>query len=598
MVTTRPFVTIRPTSQSLVWDRGGIPPSPSFVIECGSRPKRLDIEVEMGPDPLDLMFNSCRGIPGLVPPADGMRTEGGGTVTYEVPSCVWEKLAGSPRVFYRAIGRSSSGKKICSLPESFSHELPFLHGLPSFPFYSPSCGIPDLPGLQVLGNEIIRQGGTSPFILRGVTISGLNHARYFHASRGSVGGEGLAWRRSGRWRDAAHITPELMDRLKGMGVNLIRLPLNQDWVLMGYHEPELPEFAQSQMEDYIRYLEDLDEIIAWASERGIYVLLALHTLRLFTPRTRMSKSDSFTANDSLERRIRYEAGKQPYNGQLPDHRSWLFWSVLAQRYRECSAVMFDLFNEPHEVRSRHNDSAEYRGIQPSFPVLRATVGGSDYESWWRAEWKTWAEGLEGIVHRINERVPVFISGFGGPCWSSSLEDMQIRTFEKNHNIVYAVHWYWNPALGTETWRRYLGMDTLERKDGKSTGLARRHPVFVKEWGVETPEAVTQESAHDPLSKAYGEHWRGRTMPDYPALIRWAEELTFFFVECTHRKGNEMGSGLAGFAAWSTGDKPRIFERDGGFTGDYRKGFPLTDFGRIVERALLEGIAADSSEGTP
>lgn len=596
MATRRHYVTIRPTSQSLVWNAGGDPPPPSFIIEAGPGAKRLDIEVALGSDPSDLFFNSRRGIPGVVPPVEGSSVEGGGSVTYQVPPRIWQMFLNSPRIFYRAVGRSSSGKMICSFQESWTSELPFLHGRPSAQFYLPSRKVPDLPRLRVTGNEITREGSASPFMLRGVNISGLNHARYFHADVEQGQGEILELRRSGRWLNAAYITPELMDRLKEMHVNLIRVPLNQDWVLMGYHEEELPEYAQLRIEEYIRYLEDIDQIVQWAAERGIYVLLALHTLRLYTPRTRVSKRDSFRVSDTLQRRMWFEARKQPYNGHLPDHRSWLFWSVLALRYRECSAVMFDLCNEPHEVRPWYNDSAEYRGALPSFSAKRATMAKGDSLSWWIAEWMRWAERLEEVVHRINKNALVFISGFGGPCWSSSLEDMQIHPFEHNPNIVYAVHWYWNPALGPETWRRYLGMDTMEGKDGETISLAQRHPVFVKEWGVETPEAITQESAFVPLSRAYIEHWRGRTMPEYGTLIDWAEKLMAFFAECTARNGDAQNSGFAGFAAWSTGDKPRIFEREGIYAGPYKKGFPATDYGRIVEKVLQKSTAAEKPGG--
>lgn len=596
MAPPRPFVTIRPTARSLLRDSEGTPPSPSFIIEAGPRLGQLDVDVEIGSDPSSLYFNSSRGIPGLVPPIDGLRVEGGGSVTYRVPQPIWEVLVRNPRIFYRASGRTPSGRSIISFPETAAQDLPFLHGLASGQFYRPACRIADLPRLRAVGNVIAREGSEAAYMLRGVNVSGLNHARYFHADLKAGQEEGLASRRAGRWRDAAYITPELMDRLKVMGVNLIRLPLNQDWVLMGYHERELPEFAQTQSENYIRYLEDLDQIIAWASERGMYILLALHTLRLFTPRTKIPESDYFMADASVERRMKCEAWKQPYNGHLPDHRSWLFWSVLARRYRECSAVMFDLCNEPHEVRSWYDDSAEYRGVLPSFSAMRTAMGDGRYLSWWRAEWKMWAERLEEVVHRVNQHVLVFISGFGGPCWSSSLEDMEIHPLDGNPNVVYAVHWYWNPALGPETWRRHLGMLMKKGKHGGVSALAQRHPVFVKEWGVETPEATLQESALRQASGAYIAHWRGRTMPAYDALIDWAEKLSEFFVVCMDQRDGGVHSGFAGFAAWSTGDKPRIFEREGVSAGPYSRGFPLTDFGRIVEKVLGGSATAQAPGG--
>ncbi|HBD10007.1 MAG TPA: hypothetical protein DCZ69_17285, partial [Syntrophobacteraceae bacterium] len=53
--------------------------------------------------------------------------------------------------------------------------------------------------------------------------------------------------------------------------------------------------------------------------------------------------------------------------------------------------------------------------------------------------------------------------------------------------------------------------------------------------------------------------------------------------------------FAGFAAWSTGDKLRIFKREGISSGQYEPGFPLTDYGRIVQKLMVQFEQLDKSK---
>jgi hypothetical protein len=559
------FLTIRPTRQSFVWNREGDPPAPGFILEWGSSVRPAALELELGPEPADFGSRSTDRCT-IPPPPDGA-----GGVVWQMPPEVWRRLVGNERVYYRAMVRTARGREIHSLRRHPVGEMPFLHGRSSARFYSPCCAFSAMPRVQVAGSAVVREGSDRRFLLRGVNVSGLNHARYFHGP-------------TNRWRDAAQITPELLDRLKGMQVNLIRLPLNQDWLLMGYHEPELPEYHQWRIEDTIRYLEDIDQIIAWAAERCMYVMLALHTLRLFRPPGDASARACDDIEDPLRKRMCAESCKQPYNAHLPDDRSWLFWSVLAQRYRECPNVMFDICNEPHEVRRRGEDRFEYRGVSPPISRLKAAFRFAAHRTWWASEWNKKARELEALIHVLNPGAVVFVSGFGGPVWASSLELMDDVGFSENPNVIFAVHWYWNNGLGRDEWGRHLGIDR-----------GFRHPVFVKEWGVETPEAVTQEQATRDLSVRYKEHWRGRSMPTYETLRIWGEALVTFFADLAEHNGEPHGGDFAGFAAWSTGDKPRIFEREGVDSGPYRPGFPLTDYGRMVQEALARLAEAEGGE---
>jgi hypothetical protein len=551
------YVTIRPTARSLVRGKESAPPNPVFVLEWNQQYRPGRISVDLAAEPGAFLTRSTEHFEIQIPDSKSQPVE------WEVPADAWRRLANSSRVYYRATAWLDSRRTITSTENELLDELPFLHGLPSDGFYIKTTFPTNLPQLHVEGATLLRADTPSPFILRGVNVSGLNHARYFHAP-------------SGRWCDAADITPALLDRLRDMQVNVIRLPLNQDWLLMGYHEPELPEYHQTQVKECLSYLEDIDKIVAWAAEREMYVILSLHTFRLSAPAAGFRGSEFRGEGDSLEARMNVESMKQPYNAHLPDDRSWLFWSVLVHRYRGCTAVLFDLCNEPHEVQKWYGDSHEYRGKLPPASIERSRTDGREYRAWWLAQWKAWASALEELVHTLNPEALVFISGFGGPNWSSSLEEMDYRSPTGNPNVILAVHWYWSNSLGPGDWRRHLGL-----------GHQPVHPVFVAEWGVETPGAIANEAGDGAPGQDYLMHWGRRPVPAYATLTSWGEALADFFIDLTARGAHARDSGFAGFAAWSTGDKPRIFKREKVHSGPYEAGFPLTDYGRIVQKLLAK-----------
>jgi hypothetical protein len=584
-------LTIRPTTEMLVSSDGTEFPTPVFVVGTGlkTRPVKIEIEITPGEDSgaasATWWFDT------------GLWLGKGESAEWHMPASAWGQLTVYPRLFYRAVGKSRSGDIVCSSGTTASGDLPFLHGRPSASFYRSAIPILPLPSLRVVGNMLFTEDGTSRVLLRGVNVSGLNHARYFYGSDGTCSEREIQICRSRRWREAACVTPGLFDRLKTMEVNIVRIPLNQDWALMGYHQAELPEFKQSALSDYIRYLEDVDQIIAWAAERGMYVMLSLHTLRLSAPQASEVDEGTAPGTGGFQRRLQIDASRQPYNAHMPDQRSWLFWSVLAHRYRNCPAVLFDLCNEPHEVHPLYWDGAEYRGALPPKYSRMVPSHRRQHRDWWVAEWHRWAESLEELVHRINPDALVFISGFGGPCWSSSLEQMNIRTYHDNRNVVLAVHWYWSGALGPETWRRFLGLERPLRYPQESSGASGGFPLFVKEWGLETPQSITGESALDPPSVEYRNHWSSRRMPEYSAMIHWGKTLSEFFTTLADTGPQGTSSGLVGFTAWSTGDKPRIFERERVYSGPYKEGFPLTDYGWIVEEAITRLAGLEKGEGT-
>ena len=66
------------------------------------------------------------------------------------------------------------------------------------------------------------------------------------------------------------------------------------------------------------YLRRIDQVIAWAAELGAYTLLDLQWL-------------------------------VDHIAPLPDQQSPRLWRTLADRYHANPAVLYDLYNEPHDV---------------------------------------------------------------------------------------------------------------------------------------------------------------------------------------------------------------------------------------------------------
>jgi endoglucanase len=234
-----------------------------------------------------------------------------------------------------------------------------------------------------------------------------SHASEAHVFRG-LARPSLEWSPSGD-----HLSERDFRLMASWGANVVRLPLNQAFWL-----EDSPQFAAG-------YAELLDDAVSWAKAAGLDVILDLHW------------SDAGTVGGCTA----------PPNcqQQMPDERSITFWSALATRYRGDGRVLFELYNEPHDVswqvwKSGGLTSAGFRaaGMQQLYDAVRAAgadnlvlIGGLD-----------WAYDLSGVVaHRID-----------------------------GYNIVYATHPYNTPNRQPAAWDKSWGF------------LAATDPVMVTEFG--------------------------------------------------------------------------------------------------------------------
>ncbi|ELZ29281.1 carbohydrate-binding protein [Halosimplex carlsbadense 2-9-1] len=143
--------------------------------------------------------------------------------------------------------------------------------------------------------------------------------------------------------------------------------------------------------------EYLDEAVALAAERGVYLLIDYHATERYD-------------TDAIDDRLR------------------TFWRTVAPRYADESHVLYELFNEPTEP----------------------ATGGIE-------AWRTWTEYAEPWVRFVRERAPETPVVVGSPRWSSLTAYAAEEPFADD-NVVYSAHVY--PSWEPETWEATFGDPAL------------------------------------------------------------------------------------------------------------------------------------------
>ncbi len=226
--------------------------------------------------------------------------------------------------------------------------------------------------------------------------------------------------------------------------NLIRLPLSQDrW--FGKESPGKPGDAG------VSHRALVGRLVNRIAALGSYVLLDLHW------------SDAG------------QWGEHVGQHSMPDDNSMAFWVDVAERFKGNPAVLFDLYNEPHDVSwevwekggivEEHNEDPS-RGLHlryhsPGMQALLDTVRASGARNVVVAGGLDWAYDLRGVVqgHALHDpkgngvlygthiypwkkdwdkhvtlaigRVPVFVGEVGTKPWKSG---------DPAHENVYTPEW--------------------------------------------------------------------------------------------------------------------------------------------------------------
>lgn len=262
----------------------------------------------------------------------------------------------------------------------------------------------NLSPLRTSGNRIINSVTGEPVLLRGLNRSGLEYSD--PDEQGFLSGASIS-------------RAEIYAMTQQWRANIIRLPFNQDWVLRG-------RAGRSGEE----YLQALDQVISWASRFGAYTLLDLQWLDA----------------------ERVYGGNRNFVAPLPDMQSLELWSTLARRYKDEPALLYDLFNEPHD-RLPDDPYPLNKPDGTTYPAgqMRVTMN----------EWQPWARALTQAIRSENPDALIFI---GGTNWAYDLRGMPIDDLD---NVVYSTHIYPNKG---EDWDSVFG------------DLSQSVPVFAGELG--------------------------------------------------------------------------------------------------------------------
>lgn len=263
----------------------------------------------------------------------------------------------------------------------------------------------DLDPVEPTGCEVADAPPSAPggYYVSGNTICSATGERHvFHG----VNRPGLEYSRGGD-----HLSARDFRLIASWGANVVRMGLNQDFWLAGS-----PLFTPS-------YVETVDSAVAWAKAAGLDVILDLHW---------------------SDRGVLGGCATTSCQQKMADDNSVTFWSEVAARYRDDGRVIFELYNEPHDIswqvwkEGGTVDGFHAAGMQQLYDTVRAA-------------------GAENLVI------------IGGLDWAYDLSRVPENRIN-GHNIAYATHPYDTAQRQPASWRRAWGE------------LAATDPVIMTEFG--------------------------------------------------------------------------------------------------------------------
>ena len=237
-----------------------------------------------------------------------------------------------------------------------------------------------------------------------------------------VNAASLEWTSDGE----GHILQTVNVAIQDWHVNIIRLPLSQDrWF------GKAPE----QKDDGKAYRELVHQVVEECATRQCYIILDLH----------WSDTNEWGANIGQH--------------SMPDLNSVAFWKDFAPIYANNPAVIFDLYNEPHDV----SWDVWLKGGQIMDKPNRWNMVARNYE----------CVGMQTLLDTVRDTGAKNVVIAGGLDWaygfSGILEGRQLSD-PKGNGVIYASHCYDNKKDSVDAW-----IAKLEK-------AAARLPVIVSEFG--------------------------------------------------------------------------------------------------------------------
>jgi len=213
-----------------------------------------------------------------------------------------------------------------------------------------------------------------------------------------------------------HLSLADFEKMAAWKANVVRIALNQDFWLAG-----------SSVHD-ANYASQVAAAVDWAEQAGLDVILDLH----WSDRGILG---SCVANES-----------QGCQQLMADRNSLTFWTEVASLYKDDGRVLFELYNEPHDV---------------GWPIW--LEGGTTNEGWQ-------TPGMQKLYEAVRATGANNLVIAGGLSWAYDLSGVAAYPI-RGFNVLYATHPYNN---------------SLERSiynwDASWGFLASTRPVIVTEFG--------------------------------------------------------------------------------------------------------------------
>lgn len=269
-------------------------------------------------------------------------------------------------------------------------------------------------GYSVLGNKIYDPATCKPILFHGISRPSME-----------------SWY-GGDEQLVANVSGDFT-LMKGWGANLVRVPISQSFWVPGTF------WSDSAKRAGVDYKAKVIDVVAKARAQGLAVIIDLHS--------------SDRGNRSFT--------ETPDGQQLPDvNISVPFWRDVATTFKNDGGVIFELYNEPHDISSTTwlnggdiPGGASYPG--DPFPDKR-----TPYKAVGMQE-------LYDVVRSTGARNLVIVSGTH---WGYYLNEVPANRV-KGYNIAYASHPYDWPDKQPDTWEAAWGM------------LAATDPVIISEFGA-------------------------------------------------------------------------------------------------------------------
>jgi hypothetical protein len=312
-------------------------------------------------------------------------------------------------------------------------------------------GAPNCPPLAArISNGRLVDARGAPLVLRGVNVSGLEGYAI----------QGWAWNsdhtRYDPWGGAHPQWSAILD----WRANAVRLPLNEAaWLGLTIYDHD----GKMRVADPGRnYRATVIATVKEATAAGLYVILDLHWSG---PKVRVP------GQAELVPQTPFEAG----GGQNPmadlDH-SLDFWTTVASTFKDNSAVLFDLYNEPYFwwIPPGQNEWELWR----DGGTITQYVTGADPNQVTFA-WQS--AGMQAMLNAVRSSGATNIVIVSGVNWAGDLSGwLAHRPEDRLHQLAAGWHAYPNPrspsipAIGTVQYNFALGIT--------SAGI----PVIVTETG--------------------------------------------------------------------------------------------------------------------